>query len=77
MAKITINRADGQVTIDGVTRKIDCGSLPSYVSVIQWSDDASAGWIEFVNDGHGAFLPNARIVDFAPYQYLRDAWTGA
>ncbi len=77
MAKITINRVDGQMTVAGEIRKVDCSALPTYVSVIQWSDEAESGWIEFVNDGHGAFLPNAKIVDFAPYEYLRQAWSAA
>jgi hypothetical protein len=77
MSVISISRSDGHVTIDGETRTVDASSLPAYVSVIQWSDEANVGWIEFVNDGHGAFLPNCKIVDFSPYHYLLEAYHAA
>ena len=75
--RVTINRVDGHVLVDGQVRDVECASLPAYVSVIQWDDDAAAGWIEFINDGHGVFLPNSRIVDFSPYAYLIEAWEAA
>jgi len=34
-------------------------------------------WIEFVNDGYGVFLPNVKIVDFAPFRHLVQAWEAA
>lgn len=75
--KITINRADDQVTKDGLTVKLDTSSLPAYVSVIQWDTNQLAGWIEFINDGSGVFLPNQKIVEIAPFQYLLDAYDAA
>jgi hypothetical protein len=71
--RVTIVPAENKVNIDGVAKfGIDCSGLPSDVSVIQWG--GSSGWVEFVNDGHGEFVPNAMIADFAPYQYLVEAW---
>lgn len=72
---VTINRADGVVTVDGEGYKIDCGSLPSYVTAIYWEGDR--GFIQFVPDASGRFLPNAAIVDFAPYGYLIESWRSA
>jgi hypothetical protein len=72
--RVTINRVDGHVLVGGQPRDVDCSSLPAYVGVIQWDGGAAAGCIEFVNDGYGVFLPNTKIVDFAPYAYLIEAW---
>jgi hypothetical protein len=73
--KVTIVNAENRVIVDGVQKpNIDCSALPAYVSVIQWDEASSSGWIEFVNDGHGVFLPNVKIIDFAPYRHLVQAW---
>jgi hypothetical protein len=74
--RVTINRVDNQVVVGGMARPIDCSHLPSYVSLVQWDDGAVSGWIEFINDGRGAFMPNCKIVDLAPYRPLIDAWVG-
>lgn len=70
--RVTINRADNRVTVDGETYTVDLSSLPAYVSVIQWF--GTQGHVEFVNDGRGQFLPNISIADFAPYAYVIDMW---
>ena len=31
----------------------------------------------YLNDGHGVFLPNVKIIDFAPYRHLVQAWEAA
>lgn len=70
---ITIIRPDNSIVIDGIGREVDCSSLPAYVKAIQWT--RVSGWIEFVQDGKGQFLPNLTIADFAPYNYLIEKWT--
>jgi hypothetical protein len=75
MQKVTIIRVDGNVIVDGESHPVDCSTLPAYVHAIQWSEIRKQGWIEFVNDGFGVFLPNVNIIDFTPYQYLIDLWT--
>ncbi len=72
--KATILRATNHVVVDGVPADIDCSHLPSYVSVVQWDGETKDGWIEFVQDGKGAFLPNMKIADLGPYRFLLDAW---
>ena len=74
--RVTIVRAENKVNVDGVVRfGIDCSGLPPGVNVVQWG--GSSGWIEFVNDGHGEFIPNESIADFSPYQHLVDTWGAA
>ena len=69
---VTINRADNLVSVEGESYSVDCSALPAYVSVIQWKGDK--GWIEFQQDGSGAFMPNTPIASIAPYQHILDRW---
>lgn len=70
--KVTINRADNRVSVDGEAYNVDLSSLPAYISVIQWFGDK--GHIEFINDGRGQFMPNIAIGDISAYHYVIDAW---
>jgi hypothetical protein len=73
--KLSILCPDNMVIVDGVALAVDCSHLPSYMRVIQW--DGESGWIEFEKDARGQFVPNTKIVDIVPYQFLIDGWKAA
>ena len=69
---VTIVKSDNQVSIDGQPQEVDCSQLPRYLHAIQWYDDH--GEIEFITDPDGHRMPNIKIVDFTPFQFLIDAY---
>jgi len=69
--RFSVIRDNNIVYVDGLALPIDCSSLPTYVHAIQWYGDK--GEIEFSEDADGRRLPNLKIVDISPYQYLIDA----
>ena len=70
--KVTIVQNDNVVYVDGVAYPVDCSSLPTYFRAIQWN--GVSGEIEFDVDAKGRQLPNLKITDFSPYQYLVEMW---
>jgi hypothetical protein len=79
MPRYTAIRTDNMVGVDGEFRVVDCASLPAYFHALQWygDSDPAYGEIEYATDDQGRRLPNTRFSDFAPYQYLVDAWNQA
>lgn len=73
--RVTINKLDGIVQVDGEAYRVDLSALPDYVAMVQWFD--TDGWIEFAQDHRKAFLPNCKIADFTPYQHVFLAWKAA
>lgn len=69
--RVTIVRSDNTVIVEGRPAQVDCSDLSAVIRVVQW--DGAVGWVEF-EPFSGAFVPNMKIVDFAPYKYLVDRW---
>ena len=76
MPNITITPKTNLVYVDGYSKNIDCSQVASFFHAINWYGNANPpyGEIEFVRDVNNKPTPNLRIVDFSPFQYLKDAW---
>jgi hypothetical protein len=76
MAHYTVMNMSNMVGVNSEFRPVDCSSLPAYFHALQWYGDSSPpyGEIEYGTDAQGKKMPNTRFSDFAPYQYLIDAW---
>lgn len=70
--RVTISREDNTVIVNGTPLSVDCSDLSHIIRVVQW--DGAIGWIEFVQAFDGGFIPNIKIIDFKPYDYLVDRW---
>ena len=79
MPNYSIVKADNFVYVDGKSMQVDCSQLPEFFHAIQWYGSTSPAWgeIEFSADDQGRRMPNIRIVDFSPFQYLIEAWEAA
>jgi len=73
--RVTINKVDNIVTVNGESYHVPCDSLPSAVRVVQWY--GSAGEVEHHRDGEGNFVPNKPIKDFKAYGKIIDGWQAA
>lgn len=65
--RVSITRADGMVTVDGIAAQIDLSDMHELIHAVQWDNDH--GHIEFMPDSGGRAMPNINITDFAPYEY--------
>lgn len=72
--RVTIFTNDNSVIVEGYKNVVDCSLLDERISVIQWY--GASGEIEFHNNSHidNDVKGNEVITDFAPFQYLVDAW---
>lgn len=71
--RVVIIPYENRVNVEGYSHTVDCSSLDEEISVVQWF--GTNGWIEFHSDIQtGKGRGNEDITDFAPYQYLVDAW---
>jgi hypothetical protein len=64
--RVTINRVDGLVGIEGMFKALDLSSLPSNLRVVQWN--GSSGHVEWTDQN------NTTISSFADYQQYIDAY---
>lgn len=72
--RVTINRTDNLVYVDGVPKPVDCSGLPNNITAIQWNSEASVGHIEYEDLPNGGKPRNTMINDFVQYQAYVDAW---
>lgn len=64
--RVTINKVDGLVGIDGMFKALDLSSLPSDLRVVQWN--GSSGHVEWANQA------NTEISSLSDYQQYIDAY---
>jgi hypothetical protein len=74
--RITINRVDGIVIIDGLALRIDLSPIDADISVVQWNGAKGNGWIEHVYDPFEPqnFKANVPIDSIADFQFAIDAY---
>lgn len=73
--KLTINRSDNVVIVDGRRLDIDCSGLPNNISAVQF--DGERGEIEFFPDQDGDYAPNQVITSTEQFSGVITAWQSA
>jgi|SRR3990167_3098871 len=68
---ITIRHDDGLVTVDGVSRVVMLGDLPSEIATVQFDTDSGSGLVRFDADQS---RQDVSITSFRPYQAYLDRW---
>lgn len=75
--RLTINKADSAVYVDGVMYNVDCSALPADFWALQWyGDHGDIEWVDPTKPYHYA-VRNDTITDITPYQSYIDGWNAA
>ncbi|MDB5610662.1 MAG: hypothetical protein JWP25_7562 [Bradyrhizobium sp.] len=72
--KVTIVRPDNVVIVDGRAMRVDCGTLPDYVRIVQWDEDH--GHVEMFPYG-SEFVPSIDIENLDDFRDAIAAWQAA